>query len=340
MPEKVFIKKNAEYLAYLDINFLLLLGVTSMKNQMTILLLFLILFLFTKNINAQTFVLGKQPLLEFNSTNSYDLSILTDSLAGGISLEGKRQGTFFITPYFQYTNFQKLKLTSHSNHYKLYEGERSDVSPPSDIDKYNDNYDTEYENNMYGIKIGYQLLENIGVNVYAGFDNFNFKSWISHENNQSHRTDRPAMTFGLSLNYETFIYDKIMAMATTDFNYFTTNAASINSNSGEAITSVGFESVYWECNLVLGYPLGDFLPYAGVGYTELYLNAVHEEQILISAPNGEDFYNKTEFDSNFNGKAFYGFGGLQYNLSKRLSIYARSSFPNPLRANFGLIIKF
>jgi hypothetical protein len=84
--------------------------------------------------------------------------------------------------------------------------------------------------------------------------------------------------------------------------------------------------------------LKKFLPYAGAGFTQQFVNTVHEEEIQTTNNAGDFVYNYTEFDSHFKGTAFYGFAGLEFSFNKNLTIYVRSSFPNPVRANVGLRI--
>jgi len=88
----------------------------------------------------------------------------------------------------------------------------------------------------------------------------------------------------------------------------------------------------------MAYRIHRFLPLAGVGFTQQFVHPVTTEQLLTQDDNGNDFYEKTEFDSHYRGSAIYGFAGMEYFINEKLSVYARSSFLNPFRMNLGLRI--
>lgn len=305
-----------------------------MKKQVTIVSLVLILSIVASKAKAQAIASQNKSICSTNLNASNSFLITADSTDANTSISTQ---SFYITPFYQFTQFKELKLTLHTNRYKLYEGEYEYEYPQEDLDEYNDNYGTEYQNNMYGLRVGYQTIVGFSLSGFIGFDNYGFKSWISKNGNQYNSTNKPAVTYGAALDYRAPIYGKLIGMAMLTYNYVKSKEADQTNSNGNPISSINFTSSYWEMNLVLGYPLGSFLPYAGAGYTELYVSSVQEE-VISNTENGEVFYDKIEFDSNFKGKSFYGFAGVQYNLSKNLSVYARSSFPNPLRGSLGLKI--
>jgi hypothetical protein len=255
-----------------------------------------------------------------------------------VNLQIQKQGTFYLSPFYEYTQFKELELVSHTNHYKLFEGNAAYSFTDEEIQEYNDNFDTEYQNSLVGLKVGYQVLDGLGVNAYIGANHFNFKSWISDENTQTYSNESPEFTFGLSADYKRNIYENLTAILSFNINYSKSGSTVIDNSSGEEVVSSQLTASFWEVDLAFAYSINKFHPFAGVGYTEQYVNSLHEESILTSDDNGNDFYNKTEFDSDYKGNSFYGFVGLEYSLSENLSMYARSSFMNPLRAAIGFRI--
>ena len=249
---------------------------------------------------------------------------------------GQKKGSFFLSPFYEFTSFKNLELISHTNHYNLWQGESSYNFTSDEIQEYNDNFETEYSNSMSGIKIGYQPTKGLGISGYLGANHVNFKSYISDENTQTINTNKPALTMGLALDYHKAITDKFAAMALFSYNYCTTGSLALDNTSGEDINSSSLKTMYYEINLVLAYQYKNFLPFAGVGFTQLFVNSLHEEKILTTNDLEEEVYNYTEFDSHFRVSAIYGFAGLEYRFNKNLAIYVRSSFPNPVRTNFGL----
>jgi hypothetical protein len=309
-----------------------------MKKTNTILILFLLLFLSPPKSKAQSLLSAAQPLNNIIEGNPGRISRMADSNCTVVSQGDKNKGSFYVIPFYQFTRFKELKLTAHTSHYMLFQGDYTTTSQQSEIDGYNNNYGTEYQNNMYGLRVGYRLADGLGISGFAGFDQFSFKSWISPDNTEYNTNTNPAFTIGLAIDYERPVYKKLLIMGMFTYNYFKTGTAAIQNNSGDQNSSVSFKSSYWEINVVLGYPLGNFLPYAGAGYTQIFVNAIHDEQILTKDNSGNDYYNRYEFNSDFKGKSLYGFAGLEYSITKNLSVYGRSSFMNPLRANFGIKI--
>ena len=191
---------------------------------------------------------------------------------------------------------------------------------------------------MTGIKVGYQALEGLGISGYLGVTHVNFKSFISAENTQTINTNNPSLTMGLAVDYQKAINKKFAAMAMFSYNFCTTGPVAVDNTSGEDVTSSSLKSMYYEVNLVLAYHYKKLQPYIGVGFTQQFVNSVHEEKILTTNDSGNEVFNYTEFDSHFRGSAIYGIAGLDYCFNKNLAMYVRSSFPNPVRANLGLRI--
>jgi hypothetical protein len=248
------------------------------------------------------------------------------------------KGSFFITPYYEFTHFKDLKLVEHTNYYFLPDGEFSDDFLQEDLDDYNDNYGTEYQSGLAGIKLGYQVFKDFGISAYGGLTHFNFKSWVSDENTQYLSTQYPAVSFGGGVDYQKPLYKKLTIKSLFSINYCLTGNPGVSNNSNDKVLSSNLKSMFLELDLALAYPLGRFLPYAGAGYTQHFVHSVYKVQIPTTDDDGNDIYNETEFDSHFKGSAFYGFAGLEYRLNKSASVYLRSSFPNPLRTNLGFNI--
>lgn len=294
-----------------------------MKKLKTILFSVLIIGLSAITSKAQSPEQGGQPLSA--AINADDVIPI-----------GQKKGSFFLSPFYEFTSFKNLELISHTNHYNLWQGESSYDFTSDEIQEYNDNFETEYSNSMTGIKIGYKATKGLGINGYLGVNHANFKSFISDENTQSINTNKPAFTMGLAVDYHKAITDKFAAMALLSYNYCTTGSLALDNTSGEEITSSSLKTMYYEINLVLAYQYKNLLPFVGVGFTQLFVNSLHEEKILTNNDLEEEVYNFTEFDSHFRGSAIYGFAGLEYRFNKNLAIYLRSSLPNPVRTNFGL----
>jgi hypothetical protein len=251
---------------------------------------------------------------------------------------GIKKGSFFITAYYQYSQFQKIKMISHTNHYSLSEGESSYDYTADDIAEYNDNFKTDYTNDLVGLRVGYQALKGLGVNVFIGVSHFEFRSWISDENTQSASDNYPALTFGGVVDYEKAVYKNLYVMGYCSINYITTSSVNTDNSSGEEVISSELKSLYYDINAGLSYKLGKFFPYAGLGFTQQFIHPVSTEQIETTDQNGNPVYNKTTFDSHFRGDAFYGFAGVEYWITPYLSVYARSTFINPVRATAGIKI--
>jgi hypothetical protein len=249
-----------------------------------------------------------------------------------------RKGVFFITPFYEVSYFDNLKLVSHTNYYTVPEGEATYVYSDEDIKNYNDHYGTEYHSSMAGIKVGYQVLDGLGVSAYAGVNHFFFQSWVSQENTQTFNADYPAITLGVTADYMKNINDRLKALALASCNYTTTGSVEVTNTTGLDVVSSRLNSMYWAVDLVMAYQVKKFLPYAGVGFMQQFVNPVTTEEQIIQDDTGANFTEKTKFDSHYQGLALYGFAGLEYSFSQKLSIYMRSSFPNPFRVNTGIKI--
>jgi hypothetical protein len=248
----------------------------------------------------------------------------------------KPKGAFFITPFYQFTRFQDLRLTAHTNNYFLWQGESSYKYPADQIQEYNDNFGTAYTSSMSGVKIGYQIAGGLGVSAYAGVNHFYFESWISKEGSQQITTDYPALTLGLAVDYQKKITERLGAMALLSYNYCKTRSVMVDNLSGESVLSTQLQSMYYEMNVALSYRLGKFVPYAGAGFSQLFIHPVTKEQILTEDGHGQPYNNVTEFDSQVRGGAIYAFAGMEYFFNKNLSVYLRAAFPNPVRATYGI----
>jgi hypothetical protein len=249
-----------------------------------------------------------------------------------------KKGAFFITPFYQFSHFEELTLTANTNHYNGAEGVGSYDFTDEDLAEYNDNYGTDYINSLAGLKIGYQMLNGLGVSAYVGANHYQLNSFVSPQNTQSYTTDYPAITIGISADYYKKLTENFVAMALASANFSKTGSGIIQNTNGSDIISSSMKSMYWELNIGVAYHLGKFYPYAGAGYTQQFLNPVTDEQILIGNENGIDTFDKIQFDSRFKGSSLYGFAGAEYSLNKKLSVYANGSFINPFRATFGLRI--
>jgi hypothetical protein len=234
---------------------------------------------------------------------------------------------------YQLTYFDELKLVSHTNYYTLPDGESSYEFDDEDIQSYNDNYGTEYYTSMVSIKAGYQVLNGLGVSVYAGANHFYFKSWVSPNSTQTFNADYPALCIGVAADYTKIFWEKLKVMGLASYTYTITGSGEVTTTTGLDIVTSSLSSMYWDIDLVLGYQVQKFLPFAGVGFTQQFVHPVTTEEAVIQDENGNDFTAKTKFDVHYRGSAFYGFAGLEFSINPKLAVYARSSFPNPFNVN-------
>lgn len=289
-------------------------------------LLILLFLIITVNSSAQ-------------STNSNKTSATsTETLGSEAYIKHQKKGHFFITPFYEFTRFKNLKLKSISSIKETPAGNIAESFTTEDINMYNDYFGTEYQNSMTGIKIGYQVLDGFGISAYTGVNHFNFKSWLSTDNAEESNTTYPALTLGLAVDYQKMIIDKLIVLTKLSYNYCKTNSISKDNTSGNGILSTSITAHYWETNVALAYQLGKFYPFIGAGFTEQFVNTVDAETELYTDANDVETNINAEYDSHFIGNAFYGFAGLEYHISHQVTLFGRSSFINPLRANIGLRI--
>lgn len=99
-----------------------------MKDLICALLLVLMFLVFCPHVKAQA-IYSQSQLLNSIISASNDFSNKGDSTNNEVSCEDQNNGEFFITPFYQFIRFKELKLSSHTSHYRLYEGELSDGLP-------------------------------------------------------------------------------------------------------------------------------------------------------------------------------------------------------------------
>lgn len=249
-----------------------------------------------------------------------------------------KKGSFLITPYYQYSQFKNLRMVSHSNKYEVVEGTATYDFPDDEIAEYNDNFKTEYTNNLVGIRFGYNFSKGISTSVFAGVNKFSAKSWISEENSQVVNTKYPSFTFGGTLNYFYQLQEKFFLIGYSSITYLNTSELQNENDAAEEIIASKIDALYWDADVALTYQFGKFFPYAGVGFTQLFLQKVTTEQIPVTDDYGNPFNNKVTFDSHFRGNGVYGFAGFEYKFLPSLTIYARGTFPNPVRITTGVKI--
>ena len=247
-----------------------------------------------------------------------------------------QKGTFFITPFYRYCRFENLELISLSAKMTLPEKTVLSDFTDEEINEYNDNFGTAYNYSMTGLRIGYQLADGLGVSAYSGINHFNFENWISEENKQSMSTEYPSFTAGVGVDYIMKVKNSLYVMALASYNYTTSRSVTVNSELTEESVESQIKSSYYEANLSLAYRLRRFTPYAGGGYTLQLVNPVNTEQYITNDPEGNPYTEVVEYDSHFRGDAIYGFAGLDYSLSQKMSVYARGAFINLYRLSFGI----
>jgi hypothetical protein len=283
----------------------------------------------------RTFTLLPALLIALNS-NIFGQAGEPETTSSNTTLDGHEKGVFFIAPNYQYAKYNSLKLISNTNHFEGEEGESTYAYTDKDITDYNNAFDTEFLNSKTALKIGYQVLDGLGVSATIGASHFNFKSWASGESEQNSTTQRPALTLGLALDYEKNVYEKFTIFSMLSTHYIGSKTIIVDNNSGEDVVSSNFRAFNWEFDVAMAYPVGKFTPYAGAGFTQMYVNSIHKEQTLTTDINGADFYNTMEFDAHYRESSFYGIAGLEYRLGKFVSVYGNSTFTNPLRVNGGI----
>ena len=272
----------------------------------------------------------------FLAIGSIAQTTLSDSNPTEITQDKKVKGFFFITPIYQYSYFDNIELESNTNYYTMPEGNSSDVFSEEDISEYNNQFGTSYNSSMLGLKIGYQVLDGLGISAYAGINHFNFESWKTEDNEQSLVTEYPSLTMGVYVDYEIKVNSFLSALTFLSYNYTTTRSVLVENKFSENVATSKIKTNSWEANIAMVYRAGKFLPYAGVGFAQCFLNTVIQEEIQFIDEEGQPFTEKIEFDSHFKGQAFYGLIGMEYLFNKNFSVYTRVAFPNPARLSLGI----
>ena len=255
-----------------------------------------------------------------------------------ISTKGQAKGHFFLTPFYQYTRFEKMKLTSHTTTYSSDSGAYAYPMSDHNVNEYNDNYGTQYTNHIAGLRVGYLVMNGLGISASVGIDNFNFQSWISDEHKQTHSSKYPGILLGLAVDYQLKITNRLAAMALGSYTYSHSSSVSIDDGSAGDVVSSKVTAMYWDVNLSLAYRLGRFVPYAGIGFTQQFVHPVTNGEIITADENENPYLLKIQYDSHFSGNSLYGFAGADFFFSDKLSVFVRSSFANPLRASTGFRI--
>jgi hypothetical protein len=295
-----------------------------MKLQTTILILSLFLGAFTLHGRAQGPGAETSPLP------------VDDGSAINANNTGLQKGSFFISPFFQFSSFENLKLVSHTNTYTLPEGNTTYEYTEEEINEYNNANVTSYSYSMTGVRAGYHLIDGLGVCVYAGIRSFNFESWKTAENVNSFTTDYPAFTFGASVDYIRKIKGPLSLMAQLSYDYMVTGSVKLDADFTEEHISSKVKTNYLETNLLLTYHTGRFIPYAGAGYTLQMVHPLTVEQIEISNEDSAPYTEVIEFDSHFTGNSIYALAGVQYKINTKISCYTNVTFPILYKANLGI----
>ncbi len=249
-----------------------------------------------------------------------------------------KKGAFFVTPFYQFTDFKKLHLTSGTIDYDGSEGVSTYDLDQDDMAEYNNNYGTKYYNSLCGLKVGYQVLDGLGVSVYVGANHYQLRSFVSDENTETHTTDYPALTYGLSVDYEKTINSKLAVIGMLSANYSSAKSGVVQNTLGSEITSSAVKTMYWEADVAAASHFGNFFPYLGIGFTQQFVNPVTDVQIAIPNDNGTNAYDKIRFNQHYNGSSLVCILGSEYRFNSALSFYVNGTLPNPFRVNLGFRI--
>lgn len=268
---------------------------------------------------------------------NYDtLTTQTNKTASvNISNSKSHKGTFFITPFYQYCSSGNLELASLSGKFTFPDKTVLNDFGEEEISDYNNNYGSAYTYSMTALRIGYQLTEGLGISVYGGVKHFNFESWIAEGNNHSMVSDYPSFTTGISADYLLKIKHSLYAIGLFSYNFTTSRSISVNSNISEEVVKSRVKSSFCEANLALAYKTGRFTPYLGMGYTLQLVHPVYSEQYTTSDSDENPINVDVEFDSHFRGDAIYGFAGVDFLISKKITLFARSTFFEFSRQSLG-----
>lgn len=260
------------------------------------------------------------------------------NVSSAVNFESLQRGSFFIEPFYEFSEFESLKMTSFKIKNKTYEGNSSYKFSNDDLDFYNEDFDTTSKHNVYGAKIGYDW--DIGLSIYGslGAMYFSHDSWESQGSKHEQSSHNPGYSVGLGVDYEKTIYKGLTGFAKGAYNYSKATSIDVDSISGEDVYDAKFETNTWDINLGLGYQFSRVHPYVGVGYTQTYQQSFHKEEIQAEMDTGAIYYNTTEIDAEFEQNDFYGFAGVDIKLNPTASMYVRSRFGDPFQATVGFKI--
>ncbi len=295
-----------------------------MRKSATFFLLSVLLIIINQQINAQ--------MLNSDSMKTE----INNSALDKNSNSKTHKGTFFITPFYQYCSFGNIEMSSLSGKYTFPDKIVLNDFGEEEINDYNNNYGSAYNYSMAALMIGYQLTEGFGISVYGGVKHLNFESWISEDNNHNMVSEYPSFTSGISADYLLKIKNSFYAVALLSYNFTTSSSISVNSDMSEEVLKSHIKSSFCEANLALAYKTGRFTPYLGMGYTLQFVHPVYTEQYTTNDEDGIPFTVDVEFDSQYRGDAIYGFAGVDYLLSPKITFFARGAFFELNRLSFGI----
>jgi len=258
------------------------------------------------------------------------------NLSSTVNFESLQRGTFFIEPFYEFSEFKSLEMESCKIKHKTYEGNSSYKFSHDDIALYNENFDTTSKHNVYGAKIGY--VWDIGLSLYGslGAIDFSHESWKSRGRSHEQSSDNPGYSVGLGVDYEKTIYKGLTGFVKGAYNYSRVTSIDMDSISGEDVHDAKFKTNTWDINLGLGHRFSRVHPYVGVGYTQTYQDLFHKEEIQTESDTGVIYYNTTEIDAEFKQNDFYGFTGVDIKINPTASMYVRSRFGDPFQVTVGL----
>lgn len=94
-------------------------------------------------------------MLSCISVQAEEYSSKNHNLSSAVNFESQQKGTFFIEPFYEFSEFKSLEIRSLKIKHKTYEGNSSYKFSNDDIALYNEDFDTTSKHNVYGAKIGY-----------------------------------------------------------------------------------------------------------------------------------------------------------------------------------------
>lgn len=251
------------------------------------------------------------------------------------NFESRQRGTFFIEPFYEFSEFKSLEMRSLKIKNKTYEGNSSYKFSNDDISIYNEDFGTTSKHSVYGAKLGYDWYNGLSVYGSLGAIDFSHESWERRGRSHEQSSDNPGFNAGLGVEYEKTIYKGLTGFAKGVYNYSRTTSIDMDSVIGEDVIDLKFKTNTWDINLGLGYRFSRVHPYVGVAYTQTYQNSVHKEEIQTELDTGATYYNTAEIDAEFKQNDFYGFAGVDIQLNPISSIYVRSRFGDPFQVTVG-----